>query len=131
MSIKPRLFYFLAVSLIMMVGLFGLYQKLKDSGENVKKDVSKNLVVLNKNDLAEMINCKDDKIKKAKKAIEYRSAIPESFDFKSVNYTFMDPAKYSGPVVRGWPPGKSRDMSMYVKPESNTILTGKKSNMFL
>lgn len=41
---------------------------------------------------------------------------------KTVNISHSDPKTYSGPVVEGWEPLKSRDMRLYVKPEESTVL---------
>ena len=38
-------------------------------------------------------------------------------------YHFTNPANYRGTIIRGWPPLKSRDVSRYVRPNENTVLS--------
>lgn len=35
--------------------------------------------------------------------------------------TFQDPSSYQGPIVEGWPPGKSRDMRLYLKDDGDSV----------
>ena len=43
---------------------------------------------------------------------------------KNISYFFTDPEEYKGPVVAGWPPSKSRNMSLYIRENENTLLSG-------
>ena len=36
--------------------------------------------------------------------------------------TFSDPTQYQGPIVKGWGPNVSREVSLYVRPTENTVL---------
>lgn len=45
------------------------------------------------------------------------------------NYSFSNPKSYFGPVVKGWPPSRSRDANIYIRPYENTILTGNNLNV--
>ena len=138
---KPRPTHLVVfVSLLATVGIFitvsnvnrSNYYRGHSSGGGatvVSVEDLDNLRVLDRNDLAELCNCRANETakdaEKEKKAIEYRSGMPEHFKFKDAHYTFTEAAKYEGPVVKGWPPQKSRNMNLYIKPQKNTILTGK------
>ena len=37
-------------------------------------------------------------------------------------FSFDDPKVYIGPYLEGWPPNASRDVSLLVKPNANTII---------
>ena len=39
-----------------------------------------------------------------------------------VTIKFTDPSQYKGPIVEGWGPNVSRDVSLYMKPNENTVL---------
>ena len=50
-------------------------------------------------------------------AEEYR------LNLKPFSYSHSDPKTYKGPIVKGWPPSKSRDMKAYIAPDKDTVLT--------
>jgi hypothetical protein len=54
-----------------------------------------------------------------KKPVEARYSGSVNADF---NLTFTDPALWRGPVVEGWAPNVSRNVSLYLRPTENTIL---------
>ena len=41
---------------------------------------------------------------------------------RNLSYSFSDPNEYQGPVVKGWPPTKSRDMRLYIRTEDEMII---------
>ena len=46
---------------------------------------------------------------------------------ESYTYSFSDPDSYRGPIVNGWPPERSRDVKKYIRPNENTVVSGKGS----
>lgn len=44
---------------------------------------------------------------------------------EQAGFIFDDPATYVGPILKGWPPNRDRNVSKLIRPGQNTILTGK------
>ena len=134
---KARPSFFLTFVLLLAFILFAIAIYNNGSGSEIasfKADHdltdSSNLRLIDKDELASLCcNCDDGKKKindnkREKKVVEYRSTMPEHHSYKDAHYTFTEASKYEGPVVKGWPPQKSRNMNLYIKPQKNTILTG-------
>ncbi len=47
---------------------------------------------------------------------------PELKSLEEIGYNFTDPATYRGPQVKGWPPSRSREVALYIKPFEDTVL---------
>ena len=81
-------------------------------GQTQDKNVPKNNVFKEVKTLEKMCQHKPKPIQ-----IKYTGPVDDK-----VALIFSDPSKYQGPVVEGWGPNVSRDVSLYVKPEENTVL---------